>query len=366
MFIFHRVERYGGLEGKGSPRQDFIARCDRPLAEGWEYRVFLPSSLGLDHRNGRQDSALGEIFRLLDDQISGQEGDVLTVLFTVAGVPCLGLNGGPSFKHSEAFSSRIATAAGRVPRLRRHPAPMTCQPIVILGGFLISPEAYAPLVARLEELSGQPVRLVAVGKAEWLLTVFAFAWARILDRVLVSASELARQSPTGRVTLIGHSSGGIMMRLFLDGAPFQGRRYDGKALADTLVMLGSPHTALKATVLRQMVAERLPGSPFADRVRYVSVAGDLDLQAASPMARRLAPAAYRNSSGDAEDRGDGLVPVASALLAGSTPVVLPGVAHGGAFGPSWYGSPEVVERWWTAGFSAPGSSPGSSPAGAAR
>ena len=243
---------------------------------------------------------------------------------------------------------------------------MTRQPIVILGGFLISPEAYAPMVARLERLVGQPVRLVPVGKPEWLLTVFAFAWARILDRVGATTAELARQSPTGKVTLIGHSSGGIMLRLFLADAPFQGRRYDGKALADTLVMLGSPHTALKATVLRQMVAERLPGSPFADRVRYVSVAGDLDLQAASPMARRLAPAAYRNSSGDAEDRGDGLVPVASALLAGATPVVLPGVAHGGAFGPSWYGSPEVVERWWTAGFSAPGSSPGSSPAGAAR
>lgn len=37
----------------------------------------------------------------------------------------------------------------------------------------------------------------------WLLTVFAFAWARILDRVQASASELARQSPTGKVTLIG-------------------------------------------------------------------------------------------------------------------------------------------------------------------
>jgi hypothetical protein len=290
----------------------------------------------------------------------------LTVLFSGAGVPCLGLNGGPSFKYSEAFTSRIATAAGRVPRLRRHPAPMTRQPIVILGGFLISPEAYGPLVARLGELSGQPVRLVAVGKPEWLLTVFAFAWARILDRVLASASELARQSPTGRVTLIGHSSGGIMLRLFLDGAPFQGRRYDGKALADTLVMLGSPHTALKATVLRRMVAERLPGCPFADRVRYVSVAGDLDLQASSPLAQRLAPTAYRNSTGEPHDRGDGLVPVASALLAGSTPLVLPGVAHGGAFGPSWYGSPEVVERWWAAAFSGAGGAPGSWPAGAVR
>ncbi|MEA5443478.1 esterase [Cyanobium gracile] len=225
---------------------------------------------------------------------------------------------------------------------------MPRQPIVILGGFLISPEAYTPMVARLEQLSGQPVRLVAVGKAEWLLTVFAFAWARILDRVATTAQDLACQSPTGKVTLIGHSSGGIMLRLFLDDAPFQGRRYDGKALADTLVMLGSPHTALKATVLRRMVAERLPGSPFADRVRYVSVAGDLDLAAASPMAQRLAPTAYCNSTGDAHDRGDGLVPVASALLEGSTPLVLSGVAHGGAFGPRWFGSPEVVERWWTA------------------
>jgi hypothetical protein len=223
---------------------------------------------------------------------------------------------------------------------------MPRQPILILGGFLIGAEAYGPMVKRLEQLSGQPVRLVAVGKVEWLLTVFAFAWARILDRVASTAANQARQSPTGRVTLIGHSSGGIMLRLFLDDAPFQGRRYDGKALADTLVMLGSPHTALKATVLRQMVRQRLPGTPFADKVSYLSVAGDLDLATASPLARRLAPAAYRNSTGRADDRGDGLVPVASALLEGSRQLVLPGVAHGGAFGPCWYGSPEVVERWW--------------------
>ena len=223
---------------------------------------------------------------------------------------------------------------------------MVPQPIVILGGFLISPEAYQPMAERLEQMAGQPVRVVAVSKLDWLLTVFAFGWARILDRVQRAAAELARQSPTGRVTLIGHSSGGIMLRLFLDEAPFQGRRYDGKTLADALVMLGSPHTALKATVLRQMVQQRLPGVAFADRVRYVSVAGDLKLEAATPLAQRLAPTAYRNSTGDADDRGDGLVPVASALLAGSTPVVLPGVAHGGAFGPVWYGTPEVVERWW--------------------
>ena len=224
----------------------------------------------------------------------------------------------------------------------------TPQPIVILGGFLINPEAYGPMRCRLERLSGQPVSLVAVGKPLWSLTVFAFAWALILDRVAATVAELARLSPTGRVTLVGHSSGGVMLRLFLDEAPFQGRRYNGQALVDTLVMLGSPHTALKATPLRQMVRRRLPGAAFAPQVRYVSVAGDLDLSEASAMARRLAPTAYRNSTGRADDRGDGLVPVSSALLEGSTAVVLPGVAHAAAFGSSWYGSPEVVERWWPA------------------
>jgi predicted 3-demethylubiquinone-9 3-methyltransferase (glyoxalase superfamily) len=40
---------------------------------------------------------------------SGKEGDVLVVDFTVLGIPCLGLNGGPQFKQSEAFSFQIAT-----------------------------------------------------------------------------------------------------------------------------------------------------------------------------------------------------------------------------------------------------------------
>ena len=39
----------------------------------------------------------------------GMEGDVLTVEFTVLGIPCIGLNGGPEFKHTEAFSFQIAT-----------------------------------------------------------------------------------------------------------------------------------------------------------------------------------------------------------------------------------------------------------------
>ena len=55
------------------------------------------------------DSAVGAIHRSPGDYPSGKEGDVLTVEFTVIGIPCLGLNGGPAFKHSEAFSFQVAT-----------------------------------------------------------------------------------------------------------------------------------------------------------------------------------------------------------------------------------------------------------------
>ena len=56
------------------------------------------------------DSAVSAVHPAPGDFHSGKQGDVLTVEFTVLGIPCLGLNGGPLFKHSEAFSFQVATA----------------------------------------------------------------------------------------------------------------------------------------------------------------------------------------------------------------------------------------------------------------
>jgi predicted 3-demethylubiquinone-9 3-methyltransferase (glyoxalase superfamily) len=55
------------------------------------------------------DSAVKAVHRAPGDFPAGKKGDVLTVEFTVLGIPCLGLNGGPLFKHSEAFSFQVAT-----------------------------------------------------------------------------------------------------------------------------------------------------------------------------------------------------------------------------------------------------------------
>ncbi|WP_254512087.1 VOC family protein [Anatilimnocola floriformis] len=56
------------------------------------------------------DSSVGAVHRAPADYPAGKKGDVLTVEFTVLGIPCIGLNGGPGCKHSWAFSFQVATA----------------------------------------------------------------------------------------------------------------------------------------------------------------------------------------------------------------------------------------------------------------
>ena len=55
------------------------------------------------------DSAVNAIHHAPGDYPSGNQGDVITVDFTVIGIPCIGLNGGAMFKHSEAFSFQVTT-----------------------------------------------------------------------------------------------------------------------------------------------------------------------------------------------------------------------------------------------------------------
>ena len=55
------------------------------------------------------DSSVDGVFRAPSDFPGGAAGQVLTVQFTVLGIPCLGLNGGPAFPHTEAFSFQVAT-----------------------------------------------------------------------------------------------------------------------------------------------------------------------------------------------------------------------------------------------------------------
>ncbi len=54
-------------------------------------------------------SSVGAVQRAPGDYPNGKEGDALVVEFTVLGVQCIAVNGGPAFRHSEAFSFQVAT-----------------------------------------------------------------------------------------------------------------------------------------------------------------------------------------------------------------------------------------------------------------
>jgi pimeloyl-ACP methyl ester carboxylesterase len=177
--------------------------------------------------------------------------------------------------------------------------------------------------------------------------------------------QAAQRSATGKVTLIGHSTGGVLGRLYLSPEPFLGRTYRGLERVDRLITLGSPHYntggLARGGCLSRWVEQRYPGAYYAPEVAYVSVAGRLrrgDL--GGSRAERWAYQTYRDLCGDGAVWGDGLIPVASALLQGARPVTLEGVSHFPGFGQHWYGDAEIVRQWWSWTESHPGvGAPGS-------
>tara|TARA_Y100001968_G_scaffold8810_1_gene7489 strand:+ start:2129 stop:2830 length:702 start_codon:yes stop_codon:yes gene_type:complete len=221
------------------------------------------------------------------------------------------------------------------------------QPIIILGGFLIDSFAYNEMREYIKSRINNKVVIVPVSKIEWLSTNWTFGWRIILDKVEKIVKELSNQSSTNKVTLIGHSSGGMILRLYLSDLLFSRKIYNGKNYANCLITLGSPNQAKRATYLRNFVSSRLPGSYYRKEVNYISVAGELELNGpiATKTSLRLSKPSYRALNGNGDAIGDGLVPIDSALLIGSKHIVIKETAHGKAFGKDWYGSKNKVEEW---------------------
>ena len=222
------------------------------------------------------------------------------------------------------------------------------QPIIILGGFLINCSNYNEMVEYLKSRTNNKVVIIPVTKIEWLSTNWSFGWKIILDKVEKIALELSQESSTNKVTLIGHSSGGMILRLYLSDLLFRRKIYDGKKYANCLVTLGAPNQAKRATYLRNFVSSNLPGSYYCKDVSYISIAGELDLSGsiASKTSLRFSERSYRALNGKSDVIGDGLVPKDAALLIDSKQIVLKETAHGKAFGKDWYGSKDKVREWF--------------------
>jgi hypothetical protein len=240
------------------------------------------------------------------------------------------------------------------------PAPV----VLVLGGFLTAPPMYRAFVDRLLVRGAADVVVGNVWTMDWLLAVRR-GLGPILTRsgrALLAASARSEAVSLGApVMVIGHSAGGMSARLLTSPEPFEGRRLNASGRIGAIVSLGTPHVVSSADPRQRVAAGAaefanrvVPGPAFAPGTGYLAVASrrTAGRPSGSP-GERWAARAYGMLLPDAvaaaaagEIRGDGLIPLACALLPGAPGIVLDDAIHGQSLGADWYGSERFLDAWW--------------------
>ncbi len=237
------------------------------------------------------------------------------------------------------------------------PAPV----VLVLGGFLTSPPVYRALDRALRDRGAADVVVGNVWSMDWLLAASRGLGPIVTrsGRALLAAGRRSEMLAGGApVLVIGHSAGGMSARLLTSRAPFQGRHLNASGRIGAIVTLGTPHAVPIAPGIRNrsgfeaaVFANReVPAATFSPTTGYLSVASRrvMGRDRGTPRERR-AWLVYRALTPEAPTpviEGDGLVPVAAALLPGATHLVLDDAAHGQGLGRGWYGSARFLDRWW--------------------
>lgn len=220
-----------------------------------------------------------------------------------------------------------------------------------MGGFLSRAPLYRSFSCRLEALTGRRVYVVNTRFLDWAASITKPGWFLALNKLDITVKKAARECAGQKLTLIGHSQGGLLGRLYLSDEPFLGKNFGGRDYIDHLITLGSPHLNLggiqRGGIMARWVQRHVPDAIFAPQVRYTSVAGKyIHGRPSGSLSERLAFKVYKDIGKDGDVWGDGIVPVSSALLPGSEQITLSGVSHHTVIGRPWYGSEDVIKNWW--------------------
>ncbi len=237
------------------------------------------------------------------------------------------------------------------------PAPV----VLVLGGFLTSPPIYRAFDRALRDRGAADVVVGNVWSMDWLLAAFR-GLGPIVTRSGRALLEASRRSETlaggAPVLVIGHSAGGMTARLLTSQAPFQGRQLNASGRIGAIVTLGTPHGVPAGTGIRNrsgyeaaVFANReVPAATFSPTTGYLSIASRrvVGRDRGTPGERRtwLVYRALTPELPAPVIEGDGLIPVAAALLPGAMHLVLDDAAHGQGMGRDWYGSARFLDRWW--------------------
>jgi pimeloyl-ACP methyl ester carboxylesterase len=225
-------------------------------------------------------------------------------------------------------------------------------PIVIIGGFASRPSLYREMAAQLTALSGRPILTVPIRRRHWLAVALSDSYRGLLRRVDATVQAAYQAAGNRRVTIVAHSAGGVLARIYLADQPYRGTVYAGARYAAELIMLGTPQqTARRGRIggLNQIAwAQQHVPAAYCRDVRYTSVIGAaLTGRADGTPAERAAFQSYRLISGDGAQAGDGVVPLDDGLLAGARQLTLPAVRHDPRFDGRWYAADRAtVASWW--------------------
>jgi hypothetical protein len=236
--------------------------------------------------------------------------------------------------------------------------------VLVAGGFLTTPGWYRPLAAALRDRGAAAVVIAPVYPPDWVLCAvrgLGPVTTRV-GRALLRAGAASTADPASGgapILYVGHSAGGIIGRLLTSPEPFEGRRMGASGRIGALVTIGTPHLVgdearwggRVATAGARFANRHAPGARFAPTTGYLAVASryvvghDEAEDGRSRFVRRLYEEVH-----PAPDQpivaGDGLVPVASALLPGARHLVLDDAVHGPGVRAPWYGQEGQLDAWW--------------------
>lgn len=213
--------------------------------------------------------------------------------------------------------------------------------IVIVGGFLTSPETYANLARLLTKAPYNAlVEIANISPADWLLGAFDKG-VRMIEKIDEAVQKIC-DGTKGKAVVIAHSAGGILSRVYLTDKPYRGHCFDGNERVDTLITLGTPHKGRIAG----FVDRRCPGAYCSPQVSYIALAGkSIKGKVKGSMREHVAYRVYRGLQGRGDTWGDGLVPTESAKLEGAANATLPFVTHNLYLSEHWYGSEGALNNW---------------------
>lgn len=231
---------------------------------------------------------------------------------------------------------------------------MTNTPILIVGGFASEPNLYKPLQTYLAEVSGRPVFITPINRLDWAWVTLTDSYAELLRKLDRTVNHVLTATSSSRVTLVAHSAGGVLARIFLGDQPYRGYVCNGYQRVAMLITLGTPQRTERTGRIGGLnqirwVEQRYPGAYWPD-LHYVSVIGrSIFGDPNGPPPERGAYQSYRLISGEGAQWGDGVVPLDYGLLPGALQIVIPGLRHDPRPDRLWYGSsPATVAVWWQA------------------